>query len=354
MQSWSGISPEKAFGTSMDKKTAKFLTAFTGCLSIVVILALISIGIYASFFSGPDAFEISEYHPFRSRQAQERYLAIYDQREKSWPVPYESEKIDTSYGPTYVHISGQPNAPPLVLLHGAAGNSLQWIPNVAALSQDYRVYAIDNIYDHGRSIYMREMDNTYDFVTWMDEVFNQLDLGNDINLVGLSYGGWLSSQYALRYPERLENVVLIAPAATVLPISSEWLRRAAITALPHPYFTEGFIAWMLADFVNQDEANRDLVKEWAYEAYVAARSFKPKSLANPNVLSNSDLMSLGVRMLFLVGENEKLYSPQEAIERLNSVAPQVETAIIPNAGHDLTMARAALVNRKILEFLGKP
>jgi pimeloyl-ACP methyl ester carboxylesterase len=201
---------------------------------------------------------------------------------------------------------------------------------------------------------MREMDNTYDFVTWLDEVFNQLDLGNDINLVGLSYGGWLTSQYALRFPERLENIVLIAPAATVLPISSEWLGRAALTAIPHPYFTEGFIDWMLADFVNHDEANRDLVKEWAYEAYVAARSFKPKSLANPNVLSNSDLMSLGVRMLFLVGENEKLYSPQAAVERLNTVAPQVETAIIPNAGHDLTMARAALVNRKILEFLGKP
>jgi pimeloyl-ACP methyl ester carboxylesterase len=262
----------------MDKKSSKLLPIFIGCISIIVILAVISIGIFSFFFSRPGTFEITEYHPFRSRQAQERYLALYDQREKSWPVPYETRLVDTSYGPTYVRISGPENAPPLVLLHGAAGNSLQWIPNIADLSKDYRVYVIDNIYDHGRSIYLREMDSADDFVDWLDDLFDQLELGNDINLV----------------------------------------------------------------------------KEWAYEAYVAARSFKPKSLASPTVLSNSDLISLRVRTLFLVGENEKLYSPQAAVERLNSVAPQIETAIIPNAGHDLTMARAWLVNQKILEFLGRP
>ena len=55
-------------------------------------------------------------------------------------------------------------------------------------------------------------------------------------------------------------------------------------------------------------------------------------------------------MLFLVGENEKIYSPQEALSRLRRTAPQIETALIPGAGHDLTAVRAALVSQKILEF----
>jgi pimeloyl-ACP methyl ester carboxylesterase len=58
--------------------------------------------------------------------------------------------------------------------------------------------------------------------------------------------------------------------------------------------------------------------------------------------------------LFLVGENEKIYSAQQAVEHLNTVAPNIETAIIPNAGHDLTLVQADVVNDRILDFLEKP
>jgi pimeloyl-ACP methyl ester carboxylesterase len=63
------------------------------------------------------------------------------------------------------------------------------------------------------------------------------------------------------------------------------------------------------------------------------------------------LQSISVPALFLVGENEKLYSARKAIHRLNRVAPQIQTEIILNAGHDLTIVQAELVNRKVLEFL---
>jgi pimeloyl-ACP methyl ester carboxylesterase len=305
-------------------------------------------------FSGPDAFEITECHPFRNCHARERYLALYDKREKSWPVPFETKMVETSYGSTFVRISGPDNAPTLVLLHGFGGNSLQWIPNVETLSQSYQVFVIDNIYDNGRSIYIRSMESPYDFVAWLDEVFTNLELGNEIHLVGLSYGGWLTSQYAIYYPERLEKIVMVAPAATVLPISSEWVKRAALVFLPHRYFAESFMHWMLEDFVNKNEKNREMIDEWANEAYVAARSFKLKPLVNPTVLSNSDLLHITVPALFLVGENEKIYSATEAVERLKTVVPNIETEIMPDAGHDLTLAQADLVNEKILEFFNQP
>ncbi|MBS1250999.1 MAG: Carboxylesterase YbfK [Anaerolineales bacterium] len=90
------------------------------------------------------------------------------------------------------------------------------------------------------------------------------------------------------------------------------------------------------------------------DAYLAARSFKSRPMVNPTVLTDAELRSIGVPALFLVGENEKIYSAQEAVERLNEVAPQIETDIIPDAGHDLTLVQADLVNRIVLAFLKEP
>ena len=59
-------------------------------------------------------------------------------------------------------------------------------------------------------------------------------------------------------------------------------------------------------------------------------------------------------MLFLVGENEKIYSARKAVRRLNRVAPHIKTEIIPGAGHDLWVVQADRVTGKILDFLGEP
>ena len=148
---------------------------------------------------------MTAYHPFRSATAKDRYLKVYDMRAKKWPVDSEIRLEDTSYGKTFVRISGPVGAPPLVLLHGGGGNSLQWIPNIEALSKSYRAYAVDNIYDYGRSIYTQIIKHPDDFANWLDELFSVLELGNNINLMGLAYGGWITIQYALRLPERLNE-----------------------------------------------------------------------------------------------------------------------------------------------------
>jgi pimeloyl-ACP methyl ester carboxylesterase len=330
----------------------KFL--LIGCASLILLVLVGFIHIGLQIFPGSGPVEITDYHPFKSARAQEKYLAAYDLHAKNWPVPSENRMVETSYGSTFMRISGSYGAPPLVLLHGFGGNSLNWLPNVETLSQTYRVYAIDTITDSGRSIYTQVMDNPGDYIVWLNEVFNALDLGDDINLVGLSYGGWLTAQYAQYYPERLNKIVLLAPAATVLPIDNQWTLRAVLCMLPHRYFTRNFLLWLLEDFTNQDQTSRQLIEALADLAYLAARSFKPKPTVSPTVLTNSELMHILTPALFLVGENERIYSPSEAVERLNLVAPKIETSVIPDAGHDLTYSQADLVNHMILDFLSKP
>jgi pimeloyl-ACP methyl ester carboxylesterase len=290
-------------------------------------------------------------HPFRSAEAKEKYLKLYDLRAEKWPVVSESRMVDTSYGRTFVRLSGPAGARPLVLLHGVSGNSLQWLPNIEALSGSFRTYAVDNIYDNGRSIYTRSLRSPDDFVNWLEELFKALDLGGQVNLMGLSYGGWLTAQYALRFPMRLDKIVLIAPAATVLPISSKWIIRAVLCALPHRHFTRSFMYWLLEDLARQGPSGKVFLQEFIEEAYLAFRCFKPKRLVNPTVLKDEEWRRINGPALYLVGENEKIYSAQKAIRRLNEMAPQIRTELVPQAGHDLTIVQAELVNNKVLEFL---
>jgi pimeloyl-ACP methyl ester carboxylesterase len=80
----------------------------------------------------------------------------------------------------------------------------------------------------GRSVYTRTIKGPDDFLNWLDEFFSILELGDNINLMGFSYGGWLASQYAIRFPDRLNKIVLLAPAGTVLPLRLEWIMRAIL------------------------------------------------------------------------------------------------------------------------------
>ncbi len=294
---------------------------------------------------------MTAYHPFRSKAAKKEYLALYDERVKKWPVDSRTQFVDTAYGQTFVRLSGPAGASPLVLLHGAGGDSLQWIPNIEALSRRYSVFAVDNIYDYSRSIYTQVIKNPDDYVQWLDELFSALGLGNHIKLMGLSYGGWLTSQYALRFPGRLAKMVLVAPAGTVLPIRLEWILRAVLCFLPHRYFTKRFLFWLLEDLVKKDEDSRIMLEEEVDAIVVRMRCFKTIRLIRPTVLDDADLMSINVPTLYLVGEHEKIYSAGKAIQRLHKMAPQIKTEVIPDAGHDLTFVHPEMVNKKILEFL---
>ncbi len=294
---------------------------------------------------------MTAYHPFRSVVAKEKYLALYDMRVKKWPVDSQTRLVDTSYGQTFVRLSGPWEAPPLVLLHGAGGDSLQWIPNIKALARSYRIYAVDNIYDYGLSIYKQPLRSPADYVNWLDELFNGLELGNHIKLMGLSYGGWLASQYALRFPDRLDKIVLLAPAGTVLPLRFEWIIRAVFCFVPHRFFTKSFLFWLLEDFAQKDEDSRIMLEEEVDAVVVRMQCYKSIRLIRPTVLEDAELKRINVPALFLVGEHEKIYSARKAIQRLHKVAPQIKTELIPDAGHDVTIMQAEMVNKKVLEFL---
>ncbi|MBI4926769.1 MAG: alpha/beta hydrolase [Anaerolineae bacterium] len=288
------------------------------------------------------------FHPFRSELAKKEYLTFYDQRALGWNVPSETKMVDTSFGQTFVRISGLNNTSPLVLLPASVFNSLMWIPNIADLSQKYRTYAIDNIYDCGRSIYTQTLSSPEDLVGWLDELFTALELDDRINLMGLSYGSWLAHQYALRFPKRLRKLVLLAHP-TIVPMNPTFILRLMLSFVS-PRFFRNFVYWLFLDTARY-EHSKSVVESVYEDMRLAGKCFKPKAIINPTAIKDSEISNFQLPTLFLVGENEKTFSPQKAIQRLNKIAPQIKTKMIPQAGHDLNFAQANLVNREVLEFL---
>src|SRR5207302_8885780 len=92
------------------------------------------------------------YFPYRSEAARQVCFAYLDSlAAREWPIASEQRFVPTTDGETFVRISGPEGAPPLVLLHGATATSLMWAPNIAALSAEYRTFAVDQIGEFGRS-----------------------------------------------------------------------------------------------------------------------------------------------------------------------------------------------------------
>ena len=321
---------------------------------IIVTVVFLVLSVFIPLkISGLALMDMSAHHPFRSAKAKEMYLESYERMEKQWPVVSETRFVKTSFGLTFVRISGPADTPPLVLLPGANATSLMWFPNIEALSESYRTYAVDNIYDFGRSVFTQRIKSSDDFVEWLDELFDGLYLGDSINIMGLSYGGWLTSQYTIRFPERIDKIVLLAPAATILLLQPEFLKHATLSLIPHRKYVKKTMFLVLEDLVNKDEAGRAMAEELVEQMFLAQRCFKPKMLPGPTVLTDIELQNLNVPTLYLVGENEKIYSAQEAIQRLNKIAPQIKTELIPNAGHDLSVVQAEMVNQIVLDFLNQ-
>ena len=300
--------------------------------------------------------EIKHYHPFRSPEAKAAFLASYDARANLWPIPSEPITIPTAYGPTFVRISGPADSPAMVLLHGHSENGLNWLPNIETLSQDYRTYAVDIITDPGRSIYTKILRSADDFSDWLDQLLDRLGLTSRIHLVGVSYGGWLAGQYTLRFPHRINKLVLIAPAG-IAPFPLKFISFALFLSLfqfRSRVLFKGLTRWMFKDFLANPDLGEDAFNTWFDFIYLGLQSHQPQPIVFAKVLTDQDLQAFPRPTLFLTGENEIIYAVPKTLERLRTVAPNIVIKVIEQAGHDLPLAQPQQVNHAILEFLQFP
>ncbi|MEM6899689.1 MAG: alpha/beta hydrolase [Pseudomonadota bacterium] len=104
---------------------------------------------------------------------------------------------------------GNPDGPTLVLVHGFSSSLHTWEHWVELLEDEYRLVSLD-LPGHGltRTPTLDKMQLTH-FGDVIEEVVEELGIDR-FTLIGHSMGGATSWQYALRFPERLDGLVLVA------------------------------------------------------------------------------------------------------------------------------------------------
>lgn len=110
----------------------------------------------------------------------------------------------------YYSERGDPDGPPIVLLHGLTMSS-RTMERLAASLADYRVLLLD-FHGHGKSAKPRRPDR-YLVSEFADDVVALLDhLGiEQVILAGLSLGANVAYEVALRHPDRIRALVLEMP-----------------------------------------------------------------------------------------------------------------------------------------------
>lgn len=102
---------------------------------------------------------------------------------------------------------------PIVLLHGFGAGMCFWILNLDAFAADRPVYAFD-LLGYGRSSrskFSKDAQTIEDqYIESIEKWRQQMNIEKMI-LLGHSFGGFLSTAYAIKYPERIDHLILGDP-----------------------------------------------------------------------------------------------------------------------------------------------
>ena len=139
-------------------------------------------------------------------------------------MPFQKRTVDTPSGETFLLEAGNPEHPPVLLLHGSCSNSAFWFNDILALAGDYHVFAADIPGEAGNSAEYRLSLDDADYAEWLAAVLDTLNLPR-VSLAGNSLGGWMALKFATAYPARVEKLMLFASGG-LADSASKYLEQA--------------------------------------------------------------------------------------------------------------------------------
>lgn len=279
---------------------------------------------------------------YRSVEGWRQAMAYYDAGLERWGVPYETQTVPTRHAATHVITCGEKSAPALALLHGASHNATTWQANVGALSQRFHLIMPDIPGHLGKSEPVHIPLSGVGHAEWLIDVFDAFGLQKPA-LAGISLGGWISLLTATHAPERIGSLILIASWGAA-PISPGFLVR---TMLAYAFPTRDNVVMFLRQVSAPGYALDPLTIDTMQCAFKYLR-LAPSSMAR---LDEKKLGKFPGRVLYIVGEQERVFDPQRGVREMKRILPQAQVLTVSNAGHMVSAEQAAIVNKAIIEFL---
>ncbi|WP_319450016.1 MULTISPECIES: alpha/beta hydrolase [unclassified Mycobacterium] len=282
---------------------------------------------------------------FKSADARRRYLATYDELRAVSPRPDVVHDVPTKFGTVRVYQHGPDGGVPVVLIHGFFLTSAMWWNQVAGLTSDFTVYAIDMLGQPGAGNQSKTMFTPADCARSIDAVLEGLGL-RDVHLVGHSYGGWLAIHTAARAPRRLATVTLVDPANTVARLSSRfWRSLALLLSRPHSVRARRAAAW-----VTGHPAPGSSIDMLAGLFVAGFATFAPPIRTPPSRFASVRLLrSVRVPVQVLLAGNT-VHDSEKGLQRMQSVVPHWRYHLWPNTSHALPAEVPDEVNDCIRQF----
>ncbi|WP_128379952.1 4-carboxymuconolactone decarboxylase [Streptomyces cavernae] len=245
---------------------------------------------------------------------------------------------DTHTPALQYRFDGPEDAPVLILAPSLGTTWHMWDRQVPELAQQWRVFRFD-LPGHGGAP-AHPAGSVSELAERLLATLDALGVQR-FGYAGCAFGGAIGAELALRHPERVASLVLIA-ASPRFGTADEFRQRGVIVrtngldpiarTAPERWFTQGFAA------------NQPAITEWAVQmvrttdpgCYIAAC----EALAAFDI--RAELGSVGVPTLVLVGSDDQVTGPAEA-RTLVAGIPDARLAVVPGASHLVPVEQPAAV-----------
>ena len=262
--------------------------------------------------------------------------------------------INTKYETANIHYIQQGVGEDIILIHSIGQSLYTFRELITWLSGSFRVTALDLVgfgYSDKPYYFDYTMDEMADFI---DRFMSELGI-NTANFFGFSMGAGYVINFAKRYPERVERLVLMCPGGITpdMPISVRMLQSGLFGGIASKLYNLKSVEKMLNEcFFDLTNLTDDLLVEYYRPASTPdCRRVVRACIANydDEGILNS-LRDVGAETLLLWG-NEDKWHPTEMSDIFRNVLPNVTYNLVRNAGHLAHEEKAEKVAHLIKTFI---
>lgn len=284
------------------------------------------------------------------------------------PPGAEERFIQLPEGRVRVLVGGtvSSTAPPALLIHGGGTDNagISWFRSFGALGADRRIIAID-LPGFGGTRDVLPLGGPEPLADFVVRVARELDV-QKAAVVGVSMGGDVALNVALRHPEFVAGLVLIAPGGLAQRVGGptthffSWLgaQLPDWMLLPLTRFANRFTGSVLKAIVqNPDTLPPEVIEEFIREsrapgAGIAYGRYNQATLGRTHLRNNvmPRVHTITAPTLLFHGQKDPLVDPANS-QRAAELMPDARLVLAPDTGHWAQLEAHDLFTAETRRFL---